>query len=129
MASNLQTLKDLYAAFGRGDVPAVLDTMTPDIEWCEPASIPYGSQVGPQAVAENIFARVVQDVAGFTVVPQEFVDGGDVIVSLGRYQGKGAGSGVAFDLPFAHVWRFRNGKISYFRTHTDTKLWLDAVAS
>lgn len=127
--SNLQTLKGLYAAFAKGDVPAILGAMHDQIEWQEPESLPYKNQVGPQAVGQNIFGRVLQDVAGFTVTPEEFVDGGDVIVSLGRYRGTGAKTGMALDTPFVHVWRFKDGKLSYFRTYTDTKQWLDAIGS
>ena len=127
--SNLQTLKGVYEAFAKGDVPSVRASMDDQINWEEPESLPYESQVGPDAVLQNIFGRVFQDVAGFTVTPEEFVDGGDVIVSLGRYRGTGTKTGKALDTRFVHVWRFKNGKLSYFRTYTDTKHWLDAVGA
>ena len=31
--SNAATVADAYAAFGRGDVPAVLDRLAPDVAW------------------------------------------------------------------------------------------------
>ena len=127
MSANLQQLKALYGAFAKGDVPTVLGLMDDRIEWNEPASLPYENQVGPQAIAENIFGKVIQDVSDFSVVPEEFVDGGDTIVTLGTYRGRGTKTGMSIETPFAHVWRFRNGKISFFRTHTDTKIWTDAL--
>ena len=39
--SNVQLARDVYDAFGRGDIPAVLDTMDPDIEWREAEGNPY----------------------------------------------------------------------------------------
>ena len=33
--SNVQMMRDLYEAFGRGDIPTVLGAMDPDIEWRE----------------------------------------------------------------------------------------------
>jgi ketosteroid isomerase-like protein len=33
---NTQTAKDGYAAFGRGDVPAILELLTDGIEWVDP---------------------------------------------------------------------------------------------
>lgn len=125
--SNLQALKGLYDAFGRGDLPAVLGVMHERIDWREPESMPYGSQVGRQAVAENIFGAVLRDVTGFTVTVDEFVDGGDVVVTIGNYRGTGVKTGISFDTPFVHVWRFTDGKASYFRTYTDTKIWYDAL--
>ena len=127
MTSNLQRLKGLYEAFAKGDVATVLGAMDDRIEWCEPASLPYENQIGPQAVAQNIFARVVQDVSDFSVTPEEFVDGGDTIVTIGTYRGKGAKTGALLDTPFVHVWRFRDGKLTYFRTHTDTKIWAEVL--
>lgn len=127
MSANLDRLKRLYDAFAKGDVAAVLGAMDERIEWREPDSLPYEDQVGPQAVAENIFARVVQDVHEFTVTPEEFIDGDDAIACAGRYSGRGAKTGLSFNTPFVHVWKFREGKIVYFRTYTDTKVWADAL--
>jgi ketosteroid isomerase-like protein len=31
--ANLATVSDIYAAFGRGDVPAILDKIAPDCRW------------------------------------------------------------------------------------------------
>ena len=127
MSANLDRLEALYDAFAQGDVAAVLGTMDDRIEWREPESLPYEDQVGPQAVAENVFARVVQDVNDFAVSPEEFVDGGETIAVTGRYSGRGAKTGLAFNTPFVHVWKFRNGKAVYFRTYTDTKVWVDVL--
>ena len=32
-AANLATVSEIYAAFGRGDIPAILDKITPDCHW------------------------------------------------------------------------------------------------
>ena len=127
MSANLDRLKRLYDAFAKGDVAAVLGAMDERIEWREPDSLPYEDQVGPQAVAENIFARVLQDVHEFTVTPEEFIDGDDAIACTGRYSGRGAKTALSFNTPFVHVWKFRAGKIVYFRTYTDTKVWADVL--
>ena len=39
--SNVQLARDVYDAFGRGDIPAVLEMMDPDIEWREAEGNPY----------------------------------------------------------------------------------------
>ncbi|MGZ3456357.1 MAG: hypothetical protein ACXVEF_42530 [Polyangiales bacterium] len=40
--SNLNFVKDVYAAFGAGDVPKVLGAMHPQIQWTETAGYRYG---------------------------------------------------------------------------------------
>ena len=37
---NLTLVKGVYEAFGRGDIPAVLGTMSPDIKWYDAESNP-----------------------------------------------------------------------------------------
>lgn len=127
MGSNVELLKGLYEAFAKGDVPTVLGALDEKVDWQEPESLPFEDQIGPEAVAENIFGRVVQLVEGFSVTPDEILDAGDAVVALGTYRGKGAATGKDLEAKFAHVWRIREGKIAGFRTYTDTHQWLEAL--
>lgn len=59
---NVNLLKNLYAAFGRGDIPSVLAAMSPDIQWHQAESNPYmpsgEAWVGPDSVLSNLFIRL-----------------------------------------------------------------------
>jgi hypothetical protein len=59
---NLTLLKNLYNAFGRGDIPTVLGAMSPDIKWHQAESNPYRPSgeawVGPDAVLNNLSMRI-----------------------------------------------------------------------
>ena len=130
MATNGELVKNLYAAFGVGDVPTVLGMFDPQIRWMEAEGFLYAAgnpYVGPQAVAEGVFMRIVGDVDGFAVVPQNFVDGGDTVVVEGRYRGTMKATGTPIDAAFAHFWKFRGGKIVAFQQYTDTKQWAAAA--
>src|SRR5688500_18463572 len=128
MGSNADTVRGVYAAFGRGDVPAVVGAMDDKIEWQERASLPFEDEIGPQAIAENIFGPVVTQIEGFGLDVREVVEAGDWVFTVGVYRGKGAENGNALDADFVHVWRFgTDGKATYFRTYTDTHLWLEAL--
>src|SRR3712207_5696579 len=109
---NAQLIRDLYDAFARGDVPAVLGALADDIAWTEADGFPYaGTYRGPQAVLEGIFMRLGGEWDGYRVVPEEIIDGGgERVVSLGTYSGTYKATGRAFQAPFAHVWRVRDGK-------------------
>lgn len=39
--SNVEIVKSVYEAFGRGDVPSVLAAIDPRIEWSEAEGNPY----------------------------------------------------------------------------------------
>jgi ketosteroid isomerase-like protein len=129
MVGNLEIVKGVYEAFGRGDVAAALGLFDTGIRWQEAESFLYADRnpyLGPQAVAEGVFQRIVTDVDGFTVTPERFVDGGDTIVTEGRYRGRMKATGVAVDAQFAHVWRLRDGRIVSFQQYTDTRQWAAA---
>jgi ketosteroid isomerase-like protein len=125
------TIRGIYEAFGRGDVPAVLGAFDPAIEWREADNFLYADRnpyVGPMAVAEGVFMRCVADIDGFTVVPQRYTESGDRVAVEGRYRGTMKTTGIPVDAQFAHVWDVRGGKVVGFQQYTDTKQWADAAA-
>ena len=129
MGTNAKTAQGVYDAFAKGDVPAVLGAMDPKIDWREPVSLPFDDQVGPEAVAENTFGAVFAQFDTFSVDPTEIFDAGDVVFATGVYRGV-TKSGRTLEADFAHIWRFgADGKITGFRTYTDTHLWLEALGA
>jgi ketosteroid isomerase-like protein len=128
VADNLETLRNAYDAFARGDVPTVLAVLAPDVSWTEAEGFPYGgTYVGPEAVLMGVFMKLGTEWDGYAAVPHEFVAQGDKIVALGQYSGTYKLTGKSFAAPFAHVWDFRNGKAVRFRQHTDTAIVQDAL--
>lgn len=122
--SHVQSAQDIYAAFGRGDIPAVLGMFHPAIEWREAEGNPYrpdgSAWVGPQAVLEQLFMRLGGDWDGFTVNVGTLHDAGEHVVMEGRYTGTHKASGKALDAQVCHVLRFRDGKLASFQQYVDT---------
>lgn len=111
----------IYEAFARGDVPAVLATLAPDVSWTEAEGFPYaGTYTGPDAVLKNVFMRLGTEWEPFTVEPRELIADGDTVATLGQYGGTYKATRKSFSAPFAHVWSLRNGKVVRFRQFTDT---------
>ena len=46
---NIETARQMYEAFGRGDVQAILDRVTDDVDWSTDAAIAIRAVVRPQA--------------------------------------------------------------------------------
>ena len=122
--SNVRVVQDLYSAFGRGDIAKVLGAFDAKIEWRQAESNPYQPSgkpwIGPDAVAQNLFARLGAEWDGFTVHPKQFHDAGSTVVVEGRYTGKYKPTGKALDAQVCHVWRIRDGKIASFQQYVDT---------
>ena len=119
--SNLEKVQELYGAFGRGEIEPVLAALAPDVEWVEGdiEGLPYrGAHHGPEAVGRDVFAQIPGAYESFELVPQEWVDGGDTIVMLGRVtvrlDGRESSQSVA------QVWKFQDGKITRFESFQDT---------
>ena len=126
--SNLDSVRGAYDAFAKGDIPAVLGFLNPDVEWTEAEGFPYGgTYVGPEAVLEGVFMRLGTEWEGFAAVPDEFIDGGDVVVALGEYSWSYKATGKSFRANFAHVWKIREWKAVRFVQYVDTLLVQRAV--
>ena len=121
--SNLNSVQKVYDAFAKGDIPSVLGFLTPDSEWTEAEGFPYGGTYrGPRAVLEGVFMRLGSEWNGFAAVADEFIDGGDTIVALGKYSGTYKKTGKSFEANFAHVWKLKDGKAVRFIQYVDTLL-------
>ena len=129
--SAVDTLKAGYAAFGRNDPSVLFGAMDPAIEWHQAQGNPLADRspyVGPQAIGEGVFARLLAAIDNFTVVPGTFIDGSDHVVVVGRYGGTMKNSGASLDSPFCHVFRFHGDKIVMFQQFTDTAQWARLMA-
>ena len=126
---NIAVVRGLYEAFARGDVPAVLADFDENIEWNEAEGMPYGGQYhGPQAVAENVFGPVTNDFDGFSVAPDEILADGDRVVALLTYRGTAKETGKTLEMPAAHAWIVKDGKITHFRQLADPTPLNNALA-
>jgi ketosteroid isomerase-like protein len=130
---NVEMLQAAYDAFGRGDVPAVLGAMDPDIEWREAEGNPYqptgAAWRGPDAVLQNLFIKLATEWDAFTVHPLKFHDAGDTLAVEGRYTGTYKDTGKSMDAQFCHVWKIRDDKAVSFQQYVDTGQWQDAMAA
>ena len=118
---NLDVVRRLYDAFGRGALDDMLALLDPDVSWRTPGApdLPTGGlRHGIPAVRE-FFALLLNtfDVADFT--PHDFLAAGDKVVVLGTSREGRKGSGRLVDFRWVHVFTFRNGKIVAFEEPAD----------
>lgn len=121
---NVELVRGLYEAFAAGDVEGVLGCLDPDIVWLEAEGNPYADgnpYVGPDAVAQGVFARCIGEWDGFAVAVDELLDAGDTVIMLGRYHGTYKATGLAQHTQVVHVWRIANGAAVRFQQFADTR--------
>lgn len=126
--SNADIIRAHYAASDRGDLDGMLAPLAADAHWTEAAGFPYGgTYVGPQAVAQNVFARIAEDWDDYTLAVDEVLDAGDTVVGIGTYSGTYKKTGKFFAARVTHVWRLTDGQVTAFEQFCDTALVNRAV--
>ena len=118
-----------YEAFARDDLDGVVADMDPDIEWHQAQGLPHGGVYrGLDEVRRAIFDPLDDEWwDDFSADPDEFVDAVESVLVLGSYTGRAKGTGKPLDVPFAHIWTFRDGKAVLFRQFLDTAGWVEAL--
>ena len=127
---NVDIMRKGYEAFNRADIDTVMGLMAPDIEWQESdvEGLPQrGTHHGPEDVANDVFGAIVGNWDDFQAVPDEFLDAGERVVVLGRFQGRGKATGKTLDALYAHVWTLRDGKAVHVRVYADTAKLLQSL--
>lgn len=129
---NRNIVGGMYEAFGRGDIPSIIAALHPQVEWWEAENFIYADRnpyLGPNAVLEGVFKRIVDDWDGFQVAPKELLDAGETVIGHGYYSGTHKRTGRRVKAQFAHFFTFRDGKVAKFQQYTDTAQFQNAIGA
>jgi ketosteroid isomerase-like protein len=127
----IETVQRIYAAFGRGDVPAILAELTDDVDWASEASLQsapwHGEHKGKAAVPkffQNLAAHT--EVTQFT--PLSFAANDTDVFAVIRFGVRAKATGKTGESNIHHWWRFRDGKVCLYRGTEDTALTASLLA-
>lgn len=129
--NNIGVIQKLYDDFATGNVDAVLAAMDPNIVWNEAegnALADGNPYIGPEAVANGVFGRVLEQWDDFKLVNIQLheMSENQILATL-RYNATVKATGKKVDAQVAHHWKLNNGKIVSFQQHVDTKQLADAA--
>jgi ketosteroid isomerase-like protein len=122
--SNEDRIRKGYDNFNRGDIPAILELLDEQVDWHEPDWViaPAGGvKHGREQVAREVFQTAAETWDGFLLEPRETYAAGDTVVAEGAFKAQPKGGGRWITVPFAHVWRFRDGKVVSLHGYMDVK--------
>ena len=114
MSDLIAKIKDIYAAFGRGDIATILGSLTHDISWEFEAPREFswsGIRHSPQEAA-GFFAGIAAEHSNPSLEMTEFFSTDHAVAAFGRYQATIKATGVRVDTPVAHYFKFRGDKIA-----------------
>ena len=119
----VQVVQNAYGAFGRGDIPAVLDLIAHDVEWTFRGSegLPYTGTFRTREAISHWFESIpkVDEILAFE--PKEFISAGDHVTVLGWERTKARPSGKIFEAEWVHIFRVHEGRIVRFWGMYDTE--------
>jgi uncharacterized protein len=124
MASNLETTRKAYELFKQGDISTLVnDIVDATCTLISPGpqdKLPWaGNFKGRQEIAD-FFARLAQTLDFTEVVPREMIEQGETVVVIGTSSVRTKRTGTTIKENWAHVLKYRQGKIVFFQEYTDT---------
>jgi ketosteroid isomerase-like protein len=128
MPDSISKIKEIYAAFGRGDIEAILGSMTEDVSWEfeAPAEISWGGIRRGPAEAAGFFAAIAAEHIDPVLTMTEFFGSDDAVAVFGRYEATLRKTGVRVSTPVAHYFKFRDGKIARYMNLINTGAFVEA---
>jgi len=128
--ANVEILRRGYEAFARGDLGYVLEQLDPEVDW-HPAIAPIlGVETvrGREAVRRFFTRDLFEGFDQFRAEPLSFEDlGGDFVLVMVRYIGRGESSGIEMDQRFATLYELRDGKTVTMRDYPTKTEALEAA--
>ena len=126
-ANSVELVQGLFEAFGRGDIPYILERVSPDCRWSSPGEgLPYAGTVTGSAGAAMFFEKLgaSEEVTHFE--PREFFAKGDDVVVLGYEECRARLTGKTMSTNWAMVFRIRDGMVVGWESFFDTAAYLRA---
>ena len=118
---NIQTVKDFFAAIGRGDREALLALVAEDIEWIIPGEDwPLAGTHRGHAGLTDLLETASKAIETSTE-PREFVAQGDRVFVAGFARGKIKATNKTFEDDWIFAITVRNGRLTNIREYVDTQ--------
>lgn len=122
----VDTVREIYARWGRRDLAAVFELLSPDVEIFQTTALPWGGRFRDFRGALGFFAGLNHYVDG---APEglTYIAAGEEVAVTGRFRGTARASRTVFDVEMVHVWTVQRGKVSRWEACVDTPAMCEAL--
>jgi hypothetical protein len=129
--SPIETVQHIYAAFGRGDIPAILACLAEDVEWeygAAPNPVPWLQPLRGRDQVPRFFDTLATQVEFHSFLPKHVLAEGPLVVGIVDFDASVRATGKrVVELDEVHLFHFdAGGRVRRFRHRADT--WLHAMA-
>jgi ketosteroid isomerase-like protein len=119
----VEVVKAAYAAFGSGDLPAILALVADNVDWkfYGARGLPYTGAIRTKDQVAKWFASIPEADEIQAFEPREFISGGEHVTVLGWERTRTRPAGKVFETEWVHVFTVRAGLIVRFWGMYDTE--------
>jgi len=135
--SNVETVQEIYAAFGRADVPAIPGRLAGDVRWehwpdgggAQRHGVPWlAERAGRDDVAGFFASLAALDIHAFA--PRAFLEGDGMVAAVIELDATVVATGERIRDVEIHLWSFgADGRVTEFRHFVDTVKDVEAVTA
>jgi ketosteroid isomerase-like protein len=134
--SNIATVQSIYEAFGRGDVPAILDKLSDNVSWdawegdntAQDAGVPWVLRRSGREGVMEFFQAVAEGLEFHRFEPTNLLEGGNQVVATIAFEATAKATGERFQDEEIHLWTFgADGKVTSMRHYIDTAKHIKAA--
>jgi ketosteroid isomerase-like protein len=120
--TNLQIVQKIYQAFGRGDVPGILELVTDDVDFGIDAktNVPWHGVGKGKAFAAKFFENLGRECEFSRFEPHGFIAGEDGVACLVSFDVTIRRNGNKATLEDIHYFKMRGDRIVKWRGTEDT---------
>ncbi len=121
--SNADIVNTLYAAYGRGDIEAVVAGLSPDVTWHEHGRLEDFPAFGPRkghAEVREVLGLFRSELEFEAFTPLEVHAVADRVFVLGHTAARLRRNGRRVETDWVHVFGLRDGKVTSFAEFADT---------
>ncbi|MBP7999332.1 MAG: nuclear transport factor 2 family protein [Chloroflexi bacterium] len=122
-SDNVQIVRQLYIAYGQGDVESMLTLLTENVEWHfvgHSQDIPYAGHYQGQEAVATLFALLTDTCELHLFGPLQIMASGSHVVVLGHERVRVRPTDRFFETEWAHWFTLKDGKIERWQEFHDT---------
>ena len=126
--NNQQVIQQMYADFGKGNIPGVLTAFSKDVVWTRAGApfIPFSGTFNGIEEVMKMFALQEENLKMKSFVPQIFCTNDDMVVVIGHDEAEVKPTGKSYSADWVQAFTLNEGKIIKVQVFMDTKAIADA---
>ena len=123
---NIKIVKELFHAFGRGDVSFIVNSLADRVEWRCPVTntisgpVTWGKTRHNRLEVEAFFKELLRDITPLEMKPLRFTARDDRVMIEGADHSKATATGIEYLVNWVMVVTLENGKVTLVHDYFDT---------